>query len=59
MVYYTPDQLDELCEKIIGDFCMARYGQELNPIPTEALLQLLKEYTHGERIESVRVLRPA
>jgi hypothetical protein len=29
---------------------MARYGQELNPIPTEALLQLLKEYIHGERI---------
>jgi len=38
---------------------MARYRQELNSIPTEALLQLLKEYTHGERIESVRVLRPA
>jgi len=42
-VYYTRDQLDELYEKIIVNFCMARYGQELNPIPTEALLQLLEE----------------
>jgi hypothetical protein len=25
---------------------MERYGQELNPIPTEALLQLLEEYAH-------------
>jgi hypothetical protein len=31
-VYYTRDQLDELCEKIVVDFCMARYGQELNPM---------------------------
>src|SRR6516164_7583140 len=26
LVYYTRDQRDELCEKIIVDFCMARYG---------------------------------
>jgi len=45
-VYYTRDQLDELCEQIIVAFCMERYGQELTPIPTEAFLQLLEEYTH-------------
>ena len=45
-VYYTRDQLDELCEKIVVDFCMARYGQESNTIPTEAHLQLLEEYAH-------------
>jgi hypothetical protein len=45
-VYYTRDQLDDQCEQIIVGFCMARYWQELNPIPTEALLQLLEEYTH-------------
>jgi hypothetical protein len=45
-VYYTREQLDELCEQIIGGFCMERYGQELTPIPTEALLQLLEEYAH-------------
>ena len=45
-VYYTRDQLDDQCEQIIVGFCMARYRQELNPIPTEALLQLLEEYTH-------------
>jgi hypothetical protein len=58
-IYCTRDQLDDLCEKIVVDFCMARYGQELNQIPTEALLQLPEECTHGDRIESVRVLRPA
>jgi hypothetical protein len=40
------DQLDELCHQIIVAFCIERYGQELNPIPTEALLQLLEEHTH-------------
>jgi hypothetical protein len=46
-VYYTRDQLDDQCDQIIVGFCMARYyGQELNPIPTGALLQLLEEYTH-------------
>ena len=41
-VYFTREQLDELCEQIIVGFCMERYGQELNPVPTEALLQLLE-----------------
>jgi hypothetical protein len=45
-VYYTCDQLDEVCEKILVDFCMECYGQELNPIPTEALPRLLEEQTH-------------
>ena len=41
-VYYTRDQLDRLREKIIVSFCRERYGQELNPIPTEALLRCSK-----------------
>jgi hypothetical protein len=45
-VFYTREQLDDLCEKIIVEFCMERYGQELNPIPTEALLQLLEEHAY-------------
>jgi Zn-dependent peptidase ImmA (M78 family) len=45
-VYFTREQLDELCEEIIVGFCMERYGQELNPVPTEALLQLLEEHAH-------------
>src|SRR5215472_4192978 len=45
-VYYTREQLDEVCEQIIVGFCMERYGQELAPILTEALLQLLEEYAH-------------
>jgi hypothetical protein len=40
---YTREQLDELCEQIILQFCMDRYGQELNPVPTQVLLQLLEE----------------
>jgi IrrE N-terminal-like domain len=42
--YFTREQLDELCENIIFSFCMKRYGQELTPIPTEALLQLLDQH---------------
>jgi len=38
------ERLDELCEQIIVGFCLERYGQELTPIPTEALLQLLEEH---------------
>jgi hypothetical protein len=45
-VFYTREQLDELCEKIITGFCLERYGQELNPIPTEVLLQLLEARAH-------------
>jgi len=45
-VYLSREQLDELCEKIMVGFCMERYGQELNPVPTEALLQLLEEHAH-------------
>jgi hypothetical protein len=45
-VFYTREQLDDLCERIIVGFCMERYGQELNPIPTDALLQLLEEHAH-------------
>lgn len=45
-VYLSREQLDELCEEIIVGFCMERYGQELNPVPTEALLQLLEEDAH-------------
>jgi len=45
-LYFTREQLDDLCEKIIFDFCMERYGQELNPVPTEALLQLLEQHAH-------------
>jgi hypothetical protein len=44
--FYTLEQLDALCEQIIMQFCMDRYGQELNPVPTQALLQLLEEHAH-------------
>jgi hypothetical protein len=42
--YFTREQLDELCENIIFSFCLKRYGQQLTPIPTEALLQLLDQH---------------
>jgi hypothetical protein len=42
-VYYTREQPDEPCETILTNFRMERYGQELTPLPTEALLQLLEE----------------
>jgi hypothetical protein len=52
--FLTRDQLDELCEKIIVSFCMERYGQELTPIPTEALLELLDQ--HAQRIDQLAEL---
>jgi hypothetical protein len=44
--YYTRDQLDDLCEKVLHDFCLEFYGQELTPVPTDVLSQLLEYYTH-------------
>ena len=44
--YYTREQLDALCEQIITQFCLDHYGQELNPVPTQVLLQLLEEHAH-------------
>jgi hypothetical protein len=35
-----------LCEQIITQFCLDQYGQELGPIPTPVLLQLLEEHAH-------------
>ncbi len=52
--FFTRDQLDELCEKIIISFCMERYGQELTPIPTEALLELLDQ--HAQCIDQLAEL---
>jgi hypothetical protein len=44
--FYTLEELDALCERIIMLFCIDQYGQELNPVPTQALLQLLEEHAH-------------
>ena len=52
--FLTREQLDELCERIIFSFCMERYGQELTPVPTEALLQLLDQ--HAQDIDQLAEL---
>ena len=52
--FMTRAELDELCEKIIFSFCMERYGQELTPIPTEALLELLDQ--HAQCIDQLAEL---
>jgi len=54
--YYSREQLDELCERIIFDFCTERYGQELMPVPTEALLQLLEQ--HAGDVDQLAELPP-
>ena len=52
-VYYTREQLDELCEQIIGGFCMERYGQELTPIGNYGRTQSIRHRraTWGSRGE--------
>jgi len=43
--YYSRDYLEELCERAIIEFCIESYGQELAPLPTDVLTQLLERDT--------------
>ncbi len=43
--YYTRDYLEELCERTVIEFCTETYGQELAPLPTDVLTQLLERDT--------------
>ena len=45
--YRTSSDGGQGCEEIIFQFCMDRYGQELSPMPTQALLQLLEQHAHS------------
>ena len=43
--YYSHDYLEELCERTVIEFCIESYGQELAPLPTDVLTQLLERDT--------------
>jgi IrrE N-terminal-like domain len=43
--FYSLDYLEELCERTMVEFCTATYGQELVPVPTDVLTQLLQRDT--------------
>jgi hypothetical protein len=43
--YYLRDYLEELCERTVSEFCTETYGQELAPLPTDVLTQLLERDT--------------
>ena len=43
--FYSREYLEELCERTLTEFCMETYGQELTPLPTDVLTQLLERYT--------------
>lgn len=40
--YYEEGELDRLCEQVISDFLIDRYGKVLLPIPTEDLTVLIE-----------------
>lgn len=43
--FYSREYLEEVCERTLTEFCMENYGQELIPLPTDVLTQLLDRYT--------------
>jgi hypothetical protein len=43
--YYLLEYLEELCERTVIKFCTEHYGQELSPLPTDVLTQLLERNT--------------
>ena len=43
--FYALDYLEALCERTMVEFCTAIYGQELVPVPTDVLTQLLQRDT--------------
>ena len=43
--FYSREYLEELCERTLTEFCMETYGQELTPLPTDVLTQLLERHT--------------
>jgi hypothetical protein len=43
--FYSREYLEEVCERTLTEFCMETYGQELTPLPTDVLTQLLDRYT--------------
>jgi hypothetical protein len=40
--YYEDGELDRLCEQVISDFLVGRYGKVLLPVPTEDLTVLIE-----------------
>jgi hypothetical protein len=43
--FYSREYLEQLREGTLTEFCMETYGQELTPLPTDVLTQLLERYT--------------
>jgi IrrE N-terminal-like domain len=43
--FYPLDYFEQLCERAVVEFCNDFYGQELAPLPTDVLTQLLERHT--------------
>ena len=43
--FYALDYFEQLCERAVVEFCDEFYGQELAPLPTDVLTQLLERHT--------------
>jgi len=40
--WLSTEEIDARCERVIEEFCENRYGLALNPIPTDALIELVE-----------------
>jgi hypothetical protein len=40
--WLSAEEIDARCDQVIANFCENRYGLALNPIPTDALIELLE-----------------
>ncbi len=43
--FYALDYFEQLCERTVVEFCNEFYGQELAPLPTVMLTQLVERLT--------------
>ncbi len=43
--FYALDYFEQLCERAVVEFCNEFYGQELAPLPTDVLTQLVERHT--------------
>jgi len=42
--FYALDYFEQLCERAVVGYCIEKYGQELTPLPTDVLTQMLERY---------------
>ena len=42
--FYALDYFEQLCERAVVGYCIEKYGQELTPLPTDVLTQMIERH---------------